>query len=166
MLALAGACLFTACDDDDDDDNNAAIITKELKYTGSSTASVMGMDIKMDDVLTVSPMKSNANMAQVSFAERTMTVMGAIPVKMDAFVIDSCVVEGTADNFKLSRKNSFAVEGVSVSLYGQESKQTVTGTFTSAELKDGAFTLKLDNVKAHESMPVTMSISFEGQASK
>lgn len=164
MLALAGTCLFAACSDDDDDDASQ-IISSTVKYKGTSAASVMGMNIEMEnDTVSVIPMAgSNPEMVKVQFAARQMSVMGAINVVMDGFAIDSCVVSGSADNYTLSRKNNFAVKGVSVSLQGVESAQTVTGKFTSAALKDGKFTLKLDDVKAHETMPVTMSLTFEGQ---
>lgn len=164
MLALAGACLFAACSDDDDDDASQ-IIPSTVKYKGTSTASVMGMNIEMEnDTVSVIPMAgSNPEMVKVQFAARKMSVMGAINVVMDGFAIDSCVVSGSADDYTLSRKNNFAVKGVNVSLQGVESAQTVTGKFTSAKLKDGKFTLKLEDVKAHETMPVTMSLTFEGQ---
>lgn len=163
MLALAGACLFAACSDDDDDDSQ--IITSTVNYKGTSTASVMGMNIEMEnDTVSVIPMAgSNPEMVKVKFAPRTMTVMGAISVVMDGFAIDSCVVSGTADDFTLSRKNNFAVKDVNVTLQGNKSAQTVIGKFTSASIKDGKLTLKLDDVKAHEQMPVNMSLTFEGQ---
>lgn len=164
MLALSGACLFAACSDDDDDDASQ-IITSTANYKGTSTASVMGMNIEMEnDIVSVIPMAgSNPEMVKVQFAARKMNVLNAMEVEMDAFSIDSCVVSGSADDYTLSRKNNFAVKGVNVTLQGVKSAQTVTGKFTSATLKDGKFALKLDDVKAHETMPVTMSLSFEGQ---
>ena len=110
-------------------------------------------------------------MAQLIFAAREMPIkMGPadMNVNMDAFTIDSCIVSGSADNYQLKRENPFSVSGVkvSVSMIPGESEQTVTGTLSSANLADGVLTVKLDNVKAHENMPMTMSISFEGQLSK
>ena len=90
MLALAGACLFAACSDDDDDDASQ-IISSTVNYKGTSTASVMGMNIEMlNDTVSVIPMSgSNPEMVKVQFAARKMSVMGAINVVMDGFAIDS-----------------------------------------------------------------------------
>lgn len=170
MVALAAACAFSACSDDDDDDS--PIITSSSSFKGTSTASVGMISIPMgNDVVTVAPMEKDMKMAQVTFAAREMPIqMGktSMNVKMDAFTIDSCIVSGSADNYQLERKNPFSVSGVkvSVSTIPGESAQTVTGTLSSAKLSDGVLTVKLDKVKAHEKMPVTMSISFEGQLSK
>lgn len=171
MVALAAACAFSACSDDDDDDDSP-IITSSSSFKGTSTASVATFTIPMeDDVVTVAPMEKDKKMAQLTFAAREMPIkMGpaAMNVKMDAFTIDSCIVSGSADNYQLKRENPFSVSGVkvSVSMIPGESEQTVTGTLSSANLADGVLTVKLDNVKAHENMPMTMSISFEGQLSK
>ncbi|MEE1347048.1 MAG: hypothetical protein U0K36_04110 [Bacteroidales bacterium] len=171
MVALAAACAFSACSDDDDDDDSP-IITSSSSFKGTSTASVATFTIPMeDDVVTVAPMEKDKKMAQLTFAAREMPIqMGpaAMNVNMDAFTIDSCIVSGSADNYQLKRKNPFSVSGVkvSVSMIPGESEQTVTGTLSSANLADGVLTVKLDNVKAHENMPMTMSISFEGQLSK
>lgn len=171
MVALAAACAFSACSDDDDDDDSP-IITSSSSFKGTSTASVATFTIPMeDDVVTVAPMEKDMKMAQLTFAAREMPIqMGpaAMNVKMDAFTIDSCIVSGSADNYQLKRENPFSVSGVkvSVSMIPGESEQTVTGTLSSANLADGVLTVKLDNVKAHENMPMTMSISFEGQLSK
>ena len=171
MVALAAACAFSACSDDDDDDDSP-IITSSSSFKGTSTASVANFTIPMeDDVVTVAPMEKDKKMAQLTFAAREMTIqMGTadMNVKMDAFTIDSCIVSGSADNYQLKRENPFSVSGVkvSVSMIPGESEQTVTGTLSSANLADGVLTVKLDNVKAHENMPMTMSISFEGQLSK
>lgn len=171
MVALAAACAFSACSDDDDDDDSP-IITSSSSFKGTSTASVATFTIPMeDDVVTVAPMEKDKKMAQLTFATREMPIkMGpaAMNVKMDAFTIDSCIVSGSADNYQLKRENPFSVSGVkvSVSMIPGESEQTVTGTLSSANLADGVLTVKLDNVKAHENMPMTMSISFEGQLSK
>ena len=171
MVALAAACAFSACSDDDDDDDSP-IITSSSSFKGTSTASVATFTIPMeDDVVTVAPMEKDKKMAQLTFADRKMPIqMGpaAMNVKMDAFTIDSCIVSGSADNYQLKRENPFSVSGVkvSVSMIPGESEQTVTGTLSSANLADGVLTVKLDNVKAHENMPMTMSISFEGQLSK
>lgn len=171
MVALAAACAFSACSDDDDDDDSP-IITSSSSFKGTSTASVATFTIPMeDDVVTVAPMEKDKKMARLTFAAREMPIqMGpaAKNVKMDAFTIDSCIVSGSADNYQLKRENPFSVSGVkvSVSMIPGESEQTVTGTLSSANLADGVLTVKLDNVKAHENMPMTMSISFEGQLSK
>lgn len=172
MVALAAACAFSACSDDDDDDDSP-IITSSSSFKGTSTASVATTSpIPMeDDVVTVAPMEKDKKMAQLTFAAREMPIkMGPadMNVKMDAFTIDSCIVSGSADNYQLKRENPFSVSGVkvSVSMIPGESEQTVTGTLSSANLADGVLTVKLDNVKAHENMPMTMSISFEGQLSK
>lgn len=178
MVALAAACAFSACSDDDDDDDSP-IITSSSSFKGTSTASVATFTIPMeDDSVTVAPMEKDKKMAQLTFAAREMPIkMGpdAMNVKMDAFTIDSCIVSGSADNYQLKRENPFSVSGVKVSVSGVkvsvsmitgESEQTVTGTLSSANLADGVLTVKLDNVKAHEIMPKTMSISFEGQLSK
>lgn len=171
MVALAAACAFSACSDDDDDDDSP-IITSSSSFKGTSTASVATFTIPMeDDVVTVAPMEKDKKMAQLTFAAREMPIkMGpaAMNVKMEAFTIDSCIVSGSADNYQLKRENPFSVSGVkvSVSMIPGESEQTVTGTLSSANLADGVLTVKLDNVKAHENMPMTMSISFEGQLSK
>ena len=171
MVALAAACAFSACSDDDDDDDSP-IITSSSSFKGTSTASVATFTIPMeDDVVTVAPMEKDKKMAQLTFAAREMPIqMGpaAMNVKMDAFTIDSCIVSGSADNYQLKRENPFSVSGVkvSVSMIPGESEQTGTGTLSSANLADGVLTVKLDNVKAHENMPMTMSISFEGQLSK
>lgn len=171
MVALAAACAFSACSDDDDDDDSP-IITSSSSFKGTSTASVATSTIPMeDDVVTVAPMEKDKKMAQLTFAAREMPIkMGQadMNVKMDAFTIDSCIVSGSADNYQLKRENPFSVSGVkvSVSMIPGESEQTVTGTLSSANLADGVLTVKLDNVKAHENMPMTMSISFEGQLSK
>lgn len=169
MVALAAACAFSACSDDDDDDDSP-IITSSSSFKGTSTASVATFTIPMeDDVVTVAPMEKDKKMAQLTFAAREMPIrMGPAAMKMDAFTIDSCIVSGSADNYQLKRENPFSVSGVkvSVSMIPGESEQTVTGTLSSANLADGVLTVKLDNVKAHENMPMTMSISFEGQLSK
>ena len=171
MVALAAACAFSACSDDDDDDDSP-IITSSSSFKGTSTASVEPVTIHMeDDVVTVAPMEKDKKMAQLTFAAREMTIqMGPadMNVKMDAFTIDSCIVSGSADNYQLKRENPFSVSGVkvSVSMIRGESEQTITGSLSSANLADGVLTVKLDNVKAHEIMPKTMSISFEGQLSK
>ena len=171
MVALAAACAFSACSDDDDDDDSP-IITSSSSFKGTSTASVATFTIPMeDDVVTVAPMEKDKKMAQLTFAAREMPIkMGPadMNVNMDAFTIDSCIVSGSADNYQLKRENPFSVSGVkvSVSMIPGESEQTVTGTLSSANLADGVLTVKLDNVKAHENMPMTMSISFEGQLSK
>lgn len=169
MVALAAACAFSACSDDDDDDDSP-IITSSSSFKGTSTASVATFTIPMEDyVVTVAPMEKDMKMAQLTFADREMTIqMGpaAMNVKMGAFTIDSCIVSGSADNYQLKRENPFSVSGVKVSVSMIPSEQTVTGTLSSANLADGVLTVKLDNVKAHENMPMTMSISFEGQLSK
>lgn len=171
MVALAAACAFSACSDDDDDDDSP-IITSSSSFKGTSTASVATFTIPMeDDVVTVAPMEKDKKMAQLTFAAREMPIqMGPadMNVKMDAFTIDSCIVSGSADNYQLKRENPFSVSGVkvSVSMIPGESEQTITGSLSSAKLADGVLTVKLDNVKAHENMPMTMSISFEGQLSK
>lgn len=171
MVALAAACAFSACSDDDDDDDSP-IITSSSSFKGTSTASVETFTIPMeDDVVTVAPMEKDKKMAQLTFAARKMPIkMGpaAMNVEMDAFTIDSCIVSGSADNYQLKRENPFSVSGVKVyvSMFSDESEQTVTGTLSSANLADGVLTVKLDNVKAHERMPMTMSMSFEGQLSK
>lgn len=171
MVALAAACAFSACSDDDDDDDSP-IITSSSSFKGTSTASVATFTIPMeDDSVTVAPMEKDKKMAQLTFAARKMPIkMGpaAMNVEMDAFTIDSCIVSGSADNYQLKRENPFSVSGVkvSVSMIPGLSEQTVTGTLSSANLADGVLTVKLDNVKAHEKMPMTMSISFEGQLSK
>ncbi len=171
MVALAAACAFSACSDDDDDDDSP-IITSSSSFKGTSTASVATFTIPMeDDVVTVAPMEKDKKMAQLTFAAREMPIkMGPadMNVKMDAFTIDSCIVSGSADNYQLKRENPFSVSGVkvSVSMIPGESEQTITGSLYSANLADGVLTVKLDNVKAHERMPMTMSISFEGQLSK
>lgn len=180
MVALAAACAFSACSDDDDDDDSP-IITSSSSFKGTSKASVATVTIPMeDDVVTVAPMEKDKKMAQLTFAARKMTIkmgpadmnvkMGPadMNVEMDPFTIDSCIVSGSADNYQLKRENPFSVSGVkvSVSMIPGESEQTVTGTLSSAKLADGVLTVKLDNVKAHENMPMTMSISFEGQLSK
>ena len=171
MVALAAACAFSACSDDDDDDVSP-IITSSSSFKGTSTASVATFTIPMeDDVVTVAPMEKDKKMAQLTFAAREMPIkMGPadMNVKMDAFTIDSCIVSGSADNYQLKRENPFSVSGVkvSVSMISGESEKTITGSLSSANLADGVLTVKLDNVKAHENMPMTMSISFEGQLSK
>ena len=171
MVALAAACAFSACSDDDDDDDSP-IITSSSSFKGTSTASVATFTIPMeDDVVTVAPMEKDKKMAQLTFAAREMPIkMGPadMNVKMNAFTIDSCIVSGSADNYQLKRENPFSVSGVkvSVSMIPGESEQTITGSLSSANLADGVLTVKLDNVKAHENMPMTMSISFEGQLSK
>ena len=167
MLALAGSLAFTACSDDDD---TSPIINSATSFKGTSTATVMSFSIPMeDDVVTVAPMPKDKSMAQLTFAERTMSVnmgMASMNVKMDAFTIDSCQVAGSADNYTLTRNNAFAVSGVKVSLSGMESEQTVTGTLASAALADGVLTVKLADVKAHSSMPMTMTLEIEGQQVK
>lgn len=170
MVALAAACAFSACSDDDDDDDSP-IITSSSSFKGTSTASVATFTIPMEDVVvTVAPMEKDKKMAQLTFAAREPIKMGPADktVKMDAFTIDSCIVSGSADNYQLKRENPFSVSGVkvSVSMFPGVSEQTVTGTLSSANLADGVLTVKLDNVKAHEKMPMPMSISFEGQLSK
>ncbi len=171
MVALAAACAFSACSDDDDDDDSP-IITSSSSFKGTSTASVATVTIPMeDDVVTVAPMEKDMKMAQLTFAAREMPIkmgLADMNVKMDAFTIDSCIVSGSADNYQLKRENPFSVSGVkvSVSMIPGESEQTITGSLSSANLADGVLTVKLDNVKAHENMPMTMSISFEGQLSK
>ena len=176
MVALAAACAFSACSDDDDDDDSP-IITSSSSFKGTSKASVATVTIPMeDDVVTVAPMEKDKKMAQLTFAKREMTIkMGPadMNVKMDAFTIDSCIVSGSADNYQLKRENPFSVSGVKVSvskIHGESeqtiTEQTITGSLSSANLADGVLTVKLDNVKAHENMPMTMSISFEGQLSK
>lgn len=169
MLALAGACFFASCSDDDDDDDNTPVVMGAYSFKGTSTASmtmVFPLDIKMEnDTVSVIPMTgSTPEMVEVRFAAREMSVMdGVLNVVMDGFAIDSCLVTRSTGGFTLSRKNNFAVKGVKVSLGASTTEQTVSGKFTSASLNAGRFTLKLDDVKAHEDMPTTMSLSFEGQ---
>lgn len=72
MLALASSLSFVACsDDDDDDDAVSQIVTSATDYTGTTTASVMGVEVPMEnDVLTVAPMEKDANYAQITLAAR------------------------------------------------------------------------------------------------
>lgn len=165
MLALASSLSFVACsDDDDDDDAVSQIVTSATDYTGTTTASVMGVEVPMEnDVLTVAPMEKDANYAQITLAARELS-FGPIAVTMDAFTIDSLTCTGTADDYALTRAKAFSIEGINVSLAGQESAQVISGTFDGATLKDGVLKVSLSGVKAHEAMAaLTISMSFEGQ---
>lgn len=164
MLALASSLSFVACSDDDDD-AVSQIVTSATEYIGTTTASVMGVEVPMEnDVLTVAPMEKDANYAQITLAARELS-FGLIAVTMDAFTIDSLTCTGTADDYALTRAKAFAIEGINVSLAGQESAQVISGTFDGATVKDGVLKVSLSGVKAHEAMPeaITISMSFEGQ---
>ncbi len=164
MLVLASSLSFVACSDDDDDDNVAQIVTSATSYAGTTVASVMNVDLDMpNDVLILAPMENNAKYAQITFAAREMTVMGSMSITMDAFTIDSLVCSGSADNLTLTREKPFAVADVNVAIYNVSTPQTVTGVFDESTLKDGVLNVNLSEVKAHASMPMTLTMTFEGQ---
>lgn len=169
MLALASTMAFTSCDDDDNDDNGAQLST--TKFAGSSTITVMNVSVPIEnDTIVLSPMTGvDTELYQLTLGARSGNVnMGqaSMAFGVDAFTIDSLVATVTdANNYSLARAKSFSLSGVGV-VYGTVSApMPVSGTVSSAAVKEGVLNVELTGMKLG-AMPFAMTLSYEGLSVK